>query len=384
MTSLPETVLSLGPVLAAAVPSEAAPLWSGETLLRSLLIGWLFWLGVALGSQALIWLQELTGGAWGRAIRVDAEATGQTLPFLLLGLVPILLNLPTLYAWARPDAIAGDPVLARKVLWLNPTAFVIRSLIYGAAWLAMGAWVRRDRQRAKAHPTEESERRVRARSAQALVVYGLTMTFASIDWAMSLEPHWYSGIYGVIFIIGQVLAGYAFTTLVATLGDARDVARIARTGGALPIRDLGNLLLAFTMLWTYVSFSQFLIIWFGDLPEEVVWYTRRQALGWEWLALLLLLLHFLVPFLLLLSSDVKERRKLLGPIALGLLVMRWFDIVWNVEPPFGPARVETLLLHGGVSLAIGLVWWPLFRWRRAAVTEAWAPTHLTTAEVPHG
>jgi len=389
MTGLVDGGLPTLQLLLAVSGPDAAPLWSAETLLRSLLIGWLFWLGIALGSQALVWLQELTGGAWGRAIRVDAEAAGRTLPLLLLGLVPILFNLPTLYAWARPDAVASDPVLARKALWLNPTGFVIRSVLYAAAWIVMSGWVRHVRKVAERNPSEEHERTVRARSAMALVVYGLTMTFASIDWAMSLEPHWYSGIYGVIFIIGQVLSGFAFTTALETLGPFKSPATsrpaTAVVPAAFPLRDLGNLLLAFTMLWTYVAFSQFLIIWFGDLPEEVVWYTRRNARGWEWLAVLLLLLHFVVPFLLLLSSDVKRRGRVLGTIALGLLVMRWFDLVWNIEPAFGPSRLEPLLIHGGIALALGLVWWPLFRSKRRQVASEWSlPSPPAPLEVPHG
>lgn len=366
--------------LLVASVSDGTPLWSGATLLRSLLIGWLFWLGVSLGSQALVWLHELTGGAWGRAIRVDAEAAGQTLPLLLLGLIPILLDLPALYVWARPEAMAHDPILARKALWLNPTGFIVRSLFYAVAWIVMSAWIRSTRRRAKREPTEENERALRARAAQGLVLYGLTMTFAAIDWSMSLEPHWYSGIYGVIFFIGQGLAGLAFAIAMGTLGPSRPQAK----GTPWPKRDLGNLLLAFTMLWTYVSFSQFLIIWFGDLPEEVVYYTRRNALGWEWLALLLVALHFAVPFLLLLSGNVKGRPRPLGMIALGLLVMRWFDVVWHVEPAFGPSRPEFLLLHAGLALAIGIVWWLVFLWRRSSVKRLWPVEHSIVAEVRHG
>ena len=366
-------------VLAAAV-GDGTPLWSGDTLLRSFLIGWLFWLGISLGSQALVWLHELTGGAWGRAIRADVEAAGQTLPLLLLGLIPILLGLPVLYAWARPEAMAHDPILARKALWLNPTGFIVRSLFYGISWIVMSAWIRAVRRRAQREPTEENERIVRARSAQGLLLYGLTMTFAAIDWGMSLEPHWYSGIYGVIFIIGQALAGLAFAVLMGTFGPSRPP--VDRP--LWPKRDLGNLLLAFTMLWTYVSFSQFLIIWFGDLPEEVVYYTRRNALGWEWLALLLVSLHFAVPFLLLLSGDVKSRARLLGMIAFGLLVMRWFDVVWHVEPAFGPSRPEYLLLHAAIALAIGVIWWPVFLWRRSAVKRIWPVEPMAAVEVHHG
>jgi hypothetical protein len=352
-----------------AAEHAASADFSGALLMRSFLIGWLFWLGIALGSQVLVWLQELTGGRWGRTIRQNAEAAGQTLPILALGLIPLLLGMTMLYQWARPDVVAQDPILAKKVLWLNPTGFIIRSLMYFGVWLYLSYSVRQLRRKALANPTEENERAVRSRSALSLLAYGLTMTFAAIDWSMSLEPHWYSGIYGVIFIIGQALSGFAFNTAVSKLPPATGHGHGHANMPAS--RDLGNLLLAFTMLWTYVSFSQFIIIWMGDIPEEVVWYTHREKLGWGWLAPTLLILHFAVPFFLLLSGDVKNRARLVSLIAILLLVMRWFDLLWNVEPAFGPSNIMTILTHAGVALGMGVLWWPVFLWRRRTLGNPW-------------
>ncbi len=241
----------------------AAGTAGASVLLRGYLIGWLFWLGLSLGGQVLVWLHNLTGGGWGKAIRRDCEAAGQTLPLVALGFLVIPLNLAALYLWARPEVMAHDALIAKKQLWLNPTAFCVRAAIYFGVWLFMAWSVRRLERRAIADPTVENERDVRACARFGILLYGLTMTFAAIDWGMSLEPHWFSGIYGVIFLIGQALAG------LGVRDRPGDVPRDERPpDAATAVKDLGNMLLAFTMLWTYVAFSQFLIIWYADLPEE--------------------------------------------------------------------------------------------------------------------
>ncbi len=192
----------------------------------------------------------------------------------------------------------------------------------------MTSWVTRLRRRAQASPTFENEHALRFYGAAGILVYGLTVTLASIDFSMSLEPHWYSGIYGVVYMISQALAALGFAASVASLRKPQD------DPAPFVSRDLGNLMLAFTMLWTYVSLSQFLIIWMGDLPEENVWYLHRLERGWRWLALALVSLAYFVPFFALLSSEVKTSRRLIGFVGFWVVLMRWFDIVWHVEPAF--------------------------------------------------
>ena len=335
-----------------------------SVLLRGYLIAWLFWLGISLGSCALTWLHNLTGGKWGRAIRLELAAASQVLPLLAIGVIPILMNLTELYEWARPDVVAHDALLQKKTGWLNPTFFVVRTVAYFSLWIGLGMAVTRLRRKAQTNPTFETEHALRFYSAMAIVAYGLSITLAAVDYSMSLEPHWYSGIYGVIYMVSQALAALAFAVAVASpRNPAKDPAPFAK-------RDLGNLMMAFTMLWTYMNLSQFLIIWMGDLPEENVWYLHRldpATGGWQWLALVLIFFGFAAPFMTLLSSAVKENRKFIGIVAMWIVVLRWFDIVWNVEPAFSKFDPSTLTSHAVVAAVMGLVWIMVFLWRRSTL-----------------
>lgn len=343
--------------------------WSSDPsqLLAGYLTAWLAALEVVLGVHVLRWLNNLTGGAWGVPVRRIAPAARALLPLLAVAFMPIALSLAELYPWAAPEA-ASDKLLQHKRPWLNPDGFQIRAIVYFAIWTLADLWIVRLERIARESPSEDTERRLRIRSAQALLLYGLSMTFASVDWAMSLEPHWYSAAYGVIVVIGQGLGALAFTTLAtAVIQAAREVSHDhdahhheehehhQEDGHGKPpvLQDLGNLLLAFTMLFTYVSFSQFLIIWFGDLPEEVVWYVRRIEHGWQWVAGALALLHFGAPFATLLSRRAKRTPQIVGAIAAGLLFMRWVDTVWKVGPARDGGAALTFAMYLGPALLVG-------------------------------
>ena len=364
-------------VLAFADTSHAAAEHAQTSvLLRGYLIAWLFWLGVSLGGLALTWLHHLTGGKWGRAIRLELTAAGQTLPLLAIGVIPILMNIPALYEWARPEVVAHDALLQKKAGWLNPTFFTVRSIAYFVIWIGLGSWIIRLRRRAQANPTFDNEHSLRFYSAMALVAYGLSITLAAVDYSMSLEPHWYSGIYGVIYMVSEALAALAFAVAVASLrSPAKDPAPFAK-------RDLGNLMLAFTMLWTYMNLSQFLIIWMGDLPEENVWYLHRLNGGWMWLAMVLIFCGFAAPFMTLLSTAVKENRKVLGFVAFWVVILRWFDIVWNVEPAFSKFDPASMTSHAVVAAAMGGLWLVVFLWRRSALKNEF-PYEPTVAVEGH-
>jgi hypothetical protein len=357
-----QTLMNLPLAFADATQAAHSSGAGGEhVLLRGYLIAWLFWLGVSLGGAALTWLHHLTGGKWGQAIRLELTAAGQTLPLLALGSIPLLMNLPALYEWARPEAVAHDALLMKKTGWLNQPFFIARTICYFALWLGLSTWVTRLRRRAQANPNFETEHGLRFYSAAGVLVYGLTVTLASIDYSMSLEPHWYSGIYGVIYLTSQALAALAFSVAVASpRSPSKDPAPFV-------IRDLGNLMLAFTMLWTYMSLSQFLIIWMGDLPEENVWYLHRLNGGWMWLAQALIFLGFCAPFMTLLSTPVKTNRRFIGLVAVWVLVMRWLDILWNVDPAFGSFSAGAVTSHIVVTAAVGAVWFVVFLWRRGAL-----------------
>jgi hypothetical protein len=311
---------------------------------RAYLIGYLLWLGVALGSLALMMVHHQSGGAWGLVIRRVFEAASRTLPALAVLFLPIVLGMSSLYPWTHADHVAHDPVLQHKALYLNTPFFLARAVFYFASWIGLAAalnrWSRRQDDGDLA-----ATRRMQLLSGAGLVLYGLTITFASIDWVMSINPHWFSTIFGFLFMGGQGLAALAFTIVVATVLWRRDPMRHVFNPGHF--HDLGKLLLAFVMLWAYFNFSQYLIIYSGNLAEEIPYYITRTSHGWGYLALALVIFHFAAPFALLLSRDLKRNAGRLALVAGGVLVMRWADLVFLVSPEFASSGANLHLLPAG-------------------------------------
>jgi len=244
-----------------------------EQLLRSYLVSFVFWTGIALGCLALVMLQHLTGGAWGIAIRRILEAGASVLPWMALLFLPIALGLPKLYLWAQPAAVAADPILRHKVPYLNVPFFLARTAVYFGIWSGWALLLRRLSLEQDRTGDARLSRKLQLLSGPGIVLYVLTMTFASVDWIMSLEPHWFSTIYGALLVAGQGLGAFA-AAITGLLLLAR-VAPMREAATRKVLHDLGKLLLAFVMVWAYFSFSQFLIIWAGNLPEETPWYVRR-------------------------------------------------------------------------------------------------------------
>jgi len=334
----------------AAVVCLLGLLVDGAQVVRSYLVAWLYFTGAALGSVALLMINHVTGGAWGVAIRRFLEAMMRLLPVLAVLFLPIALGLPTLYEWARPDAV-HDHLLQHKQPYLNVPFFLARTLGYFAIWIVVARALTRwsDAQDTTTDP--EPTERLELISRGGLLVMGLTMTFASIDWMMSLEPHWYSTIYGVVFMSGSVLTAMALAIVLAAL---------ARPGTRLPdavtpdqFHDLGKLLLAFTMLWGYFNFSQFLIVWSGNLPEEISWYLARMQGGWRIVTIGLVLIQFVLPFVILLSRRVKRRPGALAVVAGGMLVARLVDVYWLVVPALHHGAFIVHWLDVAAFLAVG-------------------------------
>lgn len=338
--------------------------YSPQHFFPAYLVAYLFWLGTTLGSLAIVMLHHLTGGGWGLGIRRLQEAVLGTMPLLAALFLPLLTGLPVLYPWARADAMHADEILQKKAAYLNVPAFEVRVGTYFAIWILLALllnWL------SAGMSPEEARRRRRwlaLISGPGLVLWGLTVTFAAIDWGMSLEPHWYSSIYGVLFMGGQGVSGLAFAILMGVLlrsyAPFRDVLSTDR------LHDLGNLLLAFVLFWSYVSFTQYLIIWSGNLPEETPWYLQRSGGGWQFLAMGLIGLHFLVPFLLLLARGTKREPRRLAGVAVLLLLMRLVDLTWLVMPTFSPGRLSVHWLNFAAPLAIGGLWLAAFFWRLPA------------------
>jgi hypothetical protein len=336
-------------------------IFSRQQFFQSYLFAYVFWLGIALGCLGIVMLHNLSGGRWGLAIRRLLECGMNTLPLMALLFLPLLFGLHHLYEWARPEAVAHDTLLQHKAGYLNPTFFLIRALIYFALWIAAAVVMSRWSAQNGRNPDPRNLARLRTLSGPGLAVYVLTLTFASIDWIMSLEPHWFSTIFGVHFLGGHGLAAFAFAIFFTGFLSRR--APLAEVVSPLQWNDLGNLLLGFVMLWAYFAYSQWLIIWSGNLPEEITWYLHRNSGGWEWVARLLAVFHFFVPFLLLLSRANKRRGEFLAIIAAAIIVMRLVDVFWYTMPAFHPGDFSIHWMDIAAPLGLGGVWLAGFLWQ---------------------
>ena len=323
-----------------------------DQFFRSWLVAFMFWLGVSLGSMGLMLVHHLSGGAWG-VVRRIWEAAARVLPLMAVCFLPIVAGIPSLFAWSHADVVATDPILQHKSLYLNVPFFLGRAAFYFVAWIGvtylMTAWSKMQDETGDPRAT----RRMQLLSAAGLVVYALTITFASVDWIMSINAHWFSTIYGFLFLAGQGLSALALTIVVA-LALARR-APMDRVLKPTHFHDLGKLMLAFVMLWAYFSFSQFLIIWSGNLIEEIPYYTVRMNNGWGWIGLALIAVHFALPFLLLLSRDLKRAAPRLAKVAVLLMVMRIVDLQYMVQPEFSE-RLRLHWLDVAAPVAIGGFW----------------------------
>jgi len=355
LTRVRRTALVVG--VAGLAVSAVGAFLSPPQFLRSYLVAYLFWLGVPLGSLAILMINHITGGAWGAIVRRILESGTRTLPLMAIAFVPIVVGLRALYPWAQPAAL-DDPLLAHKHVYLNVPFFLGRAVFYFAAWMVVAHFLNRWSLEQDATDDPAPAHRLEQLSRGGLLLLGLTMTFASIDWAMSLEPRWFSTIYGVIFMGGSVVTAFAVVIPVAAVLAADPPAREVMTPSRF--HDLGKLLLAFVMLWAYFSYSQFLIIWSANLPEEVPWYVARLHGGWQWPALAIVVFHFALPFLVLLSRDVKRRARTLAVVALALVVARFLDVFWLVTPAFSPEHLSVHALDAAAVLGLGGVWVALF------------------------
>jgi hypothetical protein len=326
---------------------------------RSYLMGYLFWLGLALGSMALVMVQYLTGGAWGVVTRRLLESSMRTLPALVLLFIPVLLGIPQLYGWSHADVVKNDPVLQHRQGYMNPAMFMTRAAIYFVIWLVFAHYLNKW---SKAEDRlGDQTRRLAAISAPGLVVYVFTMTFASVDWAESLINHWYSTIWGFIFVVGQGLSAMAFVIVVVALLSRRQP--LSEAVKPSHFHDLGKLLFMFVMLWGYMEFSQLLIVWSGNLTGEIPWYLPTFATTWGWVGAGLIGFQFLVPFLLLLSRDIKRNPKALCGVVSIIVFMRFVDLFWIVMPGFRMSGFSLNWLNVSVPLALGGLWIAVFLWQ---------------------
>ncbi len=358
----PEVDMSLGRaqrtalvVGAAALAVSALGLWlDAAHFMQAYLAAYLMGLALTLGCLALVMLHHLAGGTWGALLLRVWEAGVRLLPLWAVLFVPVLLGLPALYAWAVPANVAADELLQHKQPYLNVPFFIARAVLYFVVWwLLARLMTRRSLELDRAYDPALYAR-LRSRSGVGLAALGLTATFAIIDWMMSLEPHWYSTIYPPMVALGAVLGAFAFSLVVAGALSGR--APLAGVATPRVWNDLGSLLLTFVMLWTYLAFSQYLIIWFGNIREEVPWYLRRQTGGWEWLVLSLIVFSFVVPFLVLLSRASRNSGPRLALVAGLVLLMRVVDVAWLVGPAFHESVLGLNWLDLALAVGLGGLW----------------------------
>jgi len=397
---------------------------------RAYLSSFIFVLGLSLGSMALLLIHRQLGGAWGFLVRRPLESAAMTMPLVAVLFIPVLIDLEHIYPWvnhhseeknssgsegdnplggapARPTALPtsdkpedkGSPVkvisegntsggaggvtagsrgvrrdplekdtadlLGFKNIWLTPTNFTIRAAIYFALWIVIAAILNIGSRRQDETKSASLAYGLQSFSAPALVVYFLSTSLALVDWGMSLEPEWYSSLYGVMLIIGQGISAVALMILVAAIIAGRGETNGLDTRDTF--NDLGNLLLAFTMLWGYLSFSQFLIIWSGNLSEEIPWYARRLTGGWQNFGRFLMLFHFAVPFLVLLARPLKRNINALWKVAALVLVAHLVNDYWLIAPSFGEKPTPFLSSFSWLDLVVptGMIglWFSAFLWQ---------------------
>jgi hypothetical protein len=328
---------------------------------RSYLYAYVFWLGLSVGCMAWLMIQYLSGGSWGVMIRRVCEASIKTIPMWLVLFVPLIFGIPFLYgnSWANAALVASDPVLHHKAPYLNAPFWIVRGFIYLGVWSFCAWFFNRQSDREDREGGLGASRAMAKLAAPGLVFWAFAVTFMSTDWIMSVNPHWFSTMFGLLFIAGQGLSSMSFIICVMVMLSRREpMAELLTTRH---MHDLGKFLLANTMLFAYFSFSQFLITWAGNLPEEIPWYKHRLSGGWEILGLFLIIVHFALPFALLLSSDLKKNFKAVRAVAVLILVARLIGVFWETVPEFFPYHIHISWMDftapigfGGIFLAFFL------------------------------
>lgn len=304
-----------------------------QEALRAWLLGFIFWGGIGIGSLGILILQYLTGGAWGVVIRRVVEASSRTLPLLFILFIPILLGVSNIYEWTHLIG-TGDKIIDHRQPYLSVQWFIIRAVLYFVLLYLMAFFLNKwSRQQDEAKTYDEAAKYLADAgkfSGPTMVFYCIVVSFAAIDWVMTLDPHWFSTMWGFLFIAGWGLSSFAFSVVI--LSALSDNAPMNRVLGKRHFHDIGKLILALVMVWAYFNFSQFLIIWSGNLPEETVWYLSRMHGTWGVIGVLLIVFHFAFPFLVLLSRDIKRKPKWLAMIAIFILVMRLIDMFYLIGP----------------------------------------------------
>jgi len=339
----------------------------------SWLVSFLFFLSLALGALFFVLIQYASQGGWGIVLRRIGETIFATLPVMAVLFLPLLLGLRDLYSWTVPGAAEHDALLRWKAPYLNVPFFLIRAALYFGCWSFIALLYYRVSRRQDATADPAASARLRRLAGPAIIVLAVTQTFASIDWIMSLTPHWYSTIFGVYFFAGSFVGFIALLSIAAAA--MRRAGLLDTVISAEHLHDVGKLLFAFTAFWAYIGFSQFFLIWYANLPEETIWYKARLEGSWETVSIALMVGHFAVPFFYLMGRAVKRRGSTLAIGGAWLLAMHFMDLYWQVMPTLHPDGARLSALDAAAFLAVGGVFVAAAGWlmRRQALVPLHDP-----------
>ncbi|MFZ1685486.1 MAG: hypothetical protein WAU88_15320 [Candidatus Zixiibacteriota bacterium] len=336
-----------------------------EQFFFAYLTAFTFWMTLSLGSLFFVMLHHLVGATWSVVIRRLAESLMATIPYMAILFIPVLLGVHHLYHWSHPEVVAADPLLMKKSAFLNIPFFVIRAIIYFFVWSALAHLLYKNSIKQDTAPSTELTQKLKTISAPGMILFALTSTLAGFDWLMSLEPHWYSTIFGVYFFAGGLVGAISLMTVMAAFVQSRGVLR-----GTITVEhyhDLGKLMFAFIIFWTYIGFSQYFLIWYGNIPEETIWYLQRWEGGWKTISMIILFGHFAIPFTLLNFRSAKRTLTPLVIMGVWIIVMHWFDHYWMVLPTHLPKGASISWIEIVATFGIGGVFFWAF-WTRFSST----------------
>jgi hypothetical protein len=347
-------------LMASAIAIAGLILGGLEAFFQAYLFSYLYWLGITLGCLVFAMLQLLVGGRWGTPVRRLLEAGSKTL-WLMAGLfIPILLGLRILYPWANPEVLAEHPLPSFRGNYLNPPFVILRGVLFFGIWIYLMRGMSRYTEKAAREADPDLKRRYQRFSAFGIILYILTMTFASVDWIMSLQPDFFSTVFGILVAAGQALSGLALViTIVPWFAQQKPLSELMSPD---IYRDLGAFLLTAVTFWAYLAFAQYLIIWSGNLPEEISWYVSRASGSWLYLGFGVVILQFFLPFWVLISLRAKRNYRILATVAGIVLVSRLLDNFWEVMPAFHPDGFTVSWLDVIIPIAIGGLWVAAFIW----------------------
>ncbi len=328
---------------------------------HSYLVAFFFWLTIALGGLFFTLLHDLVQAKWSIVIRRIAESIMTVLPLMALFAIPVFLGIHELYHWSHADVVAHDEILQKKAGYLNVTFFIIRAVVYFAIWIIFALLLYK--KSLQMDKTKDSSILVKLRriSAPGMILFALTSTFAAFDWLMSLDPHWYSTIFGVYVFSGSFLAVLSFIILVVLYQRHNEVMR--QTVTVEHCHDLAKLTFGFVIFWAYMGFSQYFLMWYANIPEETVWYLHRWQGDWKDISLVIIFGHFAIPFVVLITRAAKRSFPVLLVISVWLLFVHWVDLYWLVLPNLYNHEVHLSWIDLTTMVGIGgvFVW---YFWRR--------------------